>query len=488
MRTVCRGFTASALLIFSTTVISQALTEYPDGPRPLNEKWEWGLGQAADPARNSAWIAYQFNTELDEKIGIAISSFQNDYYQWNGYSYRGSWNGYRSYGNANARNDGNSIASLFAGNRSPQQLHLRQHELLVLARFSYGTLDEFRIVDASTPINWRNSPVFWLGAASAGESFRLLSEQLALDFADNVSRALIRGIGLHRDQDRTAFLSSLLNSRNWQAIRPAIIQSIAMQSSAAVEALLISAASDANEAQLVRRIAISALSRYDTPAALAALQDLSGMMNPQSVRRAAVASLAAFEADEVTQLLRTMVLLASNAVVSEQALRGLSLRPGQFDTIANVAGEHDDSRLRRAAVSMLAPMDRMRAFEPLKTIAESDQNFRVRREAVEAMQHLPAELAVPLLFALAESEQDQPIEVRREAVETLSEFDASLVAARLNQLAWSDGSRRIREEAVESLADLNDQSANSMLLEIARNHPSKHTSEEALHQLQDNVL
>ncbi|MCH7816048.1 MAG: hypothetical protein IIC60_05710 [Proteobacteria bacterium] len=81
MSTLRRRFTALAVLVFSTAVAAQSLTAYPDGPRPLSVKWEWALEQAADPQLNTAWIASQFSTELDEKLQIAITSRHDDYYQ-----------------------------------------------------------------------------------------------------------------------------------------------------------------------------------------------------------------------------------------------------------------------------------------------------------------------------------------------------------------------------------------------------------------------
>ena len=474
-------------LLCTGNASAQTLIPAPDSNAALSEKWGWGSEQASDPDENSAWVAYQFSVEVDEKLGIAISSNENDYRQWNRYSgnsTRSNW----VYRDGGDWRNGLSLQSMLAGNTSTQQDYPVRKELLFLANFAYGELREVRVVDVGSVVNWHQSPVHWLGRVAEQESFRLLLGLFDSGYLDNFDRALARAIGLHRDPDRNTFLISALANEDLLTIRPALLEGIAQQESIEVQSLLMSRASDENETTLLRRIAISALSRYDSAAAEAMLIDLAGFMNPQQIRQEALESLGLFFSDAVTQTLRAVVLTESSDAIVEEALASLSRRPDQFDTISSVAQTHSSSDIREEAISLLAKMDILRAFDVLQTIAEADADHDIREEAIGEMEEVPQQLAVPYLIAFAEAEQRHPVDVRKEAVESLSNFAPELVVTSLNQLAWSDSNEDIREQAVESLADLKDLQANTLLLEIARNHPSQHTRREALDSLEDNVF
>ena len=133
-------------------------------------------------------------------------------------------------------------------------------------------------------------------------------------------------------------------------------------------------------------------------------------------------------------------------------------------------------------------MDATAAFTVLKTVVETDANADVQEEALEEMDSVPPDLALPFLIAVSDGTSTYAGELRAEAVDTLASFEPSLVIDQLNRLAWGDSDEEVRENAVQGLGDLVSQSANSLLLEIARNHPSNETRREAMEVLEDLVF
>ncbi|GJM14405.1 MAG: hypothetical protein DHS20C12_28080 [Pseudohongiella sp.] len=476
------GFLLLFCLLIPAGAAAQQLIATPDAMTTLREKWNWATELAAQENVANTSVAYQFSVQLDEKLGVAISSLGNDYYQWN--NRRGNW----YYGDSSRWNNGLSMQSLLAGNVNSQQDFPVSKNMLLLANYRHGELRELKVVEADSVIDWRQSPIYWLGRVSEEESFRFLVGLFATLDATDKRSALVRAIGLHRGDDRDSFLIRALGQAEYSALRPAVLESIALQESLAAQSLLMDVAQDDNDTVTARRIAISALSRYESAQVEAALVELAGNLNPQAIRREALESLGSFSSPQASQTLQSIMQNDTNIAVVEEAMRSLSLRPEAFDAISAVARNHSNSELREEAVSILGAMDIYLAFDVLSEIAEDDASYDVREEAISEIESAPPALAVPYLVAFAGAESRHPLDVRKEAVESLASFNAELVLMPLNQLAWSDSNEDIREEAIESLADLEDPQADQLLLEIAKQHPSNHTRHEALAKLQENLL
>lgn len=477
--------TSLLLLLTSISVLgasAQQLIHRPESSQSLSESWSW----AASQNEEDYWLAYRFNAELDERLTVAISSHDQDFIEWNRMG-RGQWYGSWAL-NSPGWHNSFSLAALISGATSMQQDLPQRKSLLVLARFRAGEAEEFQLVESDRYVDWRNRPIYWLGDVSSEESFRHLINLFNLAIKPEFRRALVRSIGLHNSPDRDALLMALLAEADDIYLQSAILEALAMQESALVEARLIGFAADENAHVLQRRIALSALSRYSSAESETLLLRLAGALNPQQVRLEAMQSLALRPSAAAAEVLRDLVANDSSVTIVERALVALSRQADQFNRIAEAARSHVSADVREQALRLLTAMSAVDAFPVLREIVMTDSNANVREEALEEMDALPADLALPFLFQVTDDPDAYNSDLRAEAVDTLAAFEPALVVDQLNRLAWGDSNEEVRENAVQSLGDLALQSANALLLEIARNHPSSDTRSEAMEVLQDLVF
>ena len=480
-----RSLTLLLLMVTSVTALNtpaQQLITRPDSAQSLSESWDWAANQNVE----AHWVAYRFTTELDERLTVAISSRDHDFIEWNQVR-RNYWFGNWPL-NSPGWHNSFSIGALVSGASSMQQDLPQRKSILVLARYRLGEVVEYQAVEAERFVEWQNQPIYWLGDVSGEESFRHLLDLLNSTSQAEFQRALIKSIGLHNSNDRDSYLLALLNDTGEADVQAAILEALAMQESAAVESELLSVAADENAQVLLRRISLSALSRYNSAASEQLLLQLAGSLNPLPVRLEAIQSLALRPSPAAIDMLSGIIADDRNSTIVEQALVGLARQPDQFDTIADAARSHADADVREEALELLTSMNASAAFPVLKEIVMTDSNPYVREEAMEEMDAIPADLALPFLFEVTDAADAYDIDLRAEAVDTLSSFEPSLVIDQLNRLAWGDSDEEVRENAVQGLGYLETQNANSLLLEIARNHPSSDTRSEAMQVLEDLVF
>ena len=472
-------------LLFSSAAYAQTIIDKPATISGLTEAWEWGLSEIG--SQNDAWMAYGFTTQLDEKFEVGLTSRHEHFIEWNR-SHRGRWGSDWYNSETGGWRNRHSLASLQAGTTAPQDEFVVPKDLVLLARYEGNVAQEIRLVAQDALINWYDLPVYWLGEISQEESFEHIQSLLSPLNSDDIQRTLVRSLGLHNVSGKDDILTNLISDENETAIRLAALESLAIQKSTSAASVLTQIARNENEGLAARRIAISALSRYNDAAILQLLSELSSPLNPQAVRREAIESLALNPGEASSEILRELVAIDEDWHVVIAALVGLSNRASEYNTIADVAEDHDNYEVRVIALELAANMDGERAFPLLQRLVERDPNEDVREEALRAMDEVPAQLAVPYLLEVADEPGAIAEDLRAEAVETLSEFDASMVLTGLNRLAWSDGNEDVRENAVRALAELDDPTIGNLLLEIARNHPSQHTRREAMDELEDRVL
>lgn len=477
--------TGCIFVLSAASVFAQELIEKPDNLPSLSEAWQWA--QAETLGEDAAWVAYSFSTEIDERLGIDFSTGNDNYIEWNRANHYG-WGNHWNFGSGGSWQNRRSIQALQAGTQSMQQSHEVQKELLFLLRVENGEAKEMHLTPYDALVQWRNVPVFWLGRVAEEESFRHLVDLLPQYQDSAIRRTLLRALGVHQSADRTAVLIALLNDDSFSDFKAVVLESLAMRKSEQVQIQLAEIAADANAEVISRRVAISALSRYDDALNVQLLARLSAEGHPQAIRRESIESLSLIPGRVSLRVLQQTVAEDDSRAVVLEALRGLSRNAQQYETIADVARSHSDADIRETALRLAARMDGRRSFSLLERVFEEDPDRDVREEVLQTMDSVPAELAVPFLLAVANNSNDHDEDLRAEAVDTLAGFAADLVITDLNRLAWSDDSDEVRENAVKALAELSDGTVNGLLMEIARNHPSNHTRREAMDELQDRVL
>lgn len=340
----------------SAQLLAQPLIAHPEPERPLAAKWDWALQQPATTVNESRWIAYQFSTVLDEKINPYLHTTRNSWSSW--WQRNPLDSNWRLVGRSALHNmhpQRLTTAALLAGNTRRQQELLQQLDLVLLARVEGELLTELRIVEAHTPVDWHNIPVYWLGPVTADESLRLLTAELDPAQDDLLNSALLWAIGLHAVPDRAAVLLALYNTDEWIPLRPAIIDSLSLQKSVDIELLLLDVATDQNAALAERHIAIAALHQFDSAAAQAALIDLAAALNPRAVRATAIRALAYFDAAAVLDTLSAIARTDADAEIVESAIESLAqLRTNAAHSVLlEIAREHPREFAREEALQQL---------------------------------------------------------------------------------------------------------------------------------------
>ena len=388
-------------ILLNVAAQAQTVVNKPTSITSLAQAWEWGLGEAS--GRDKAWVAYGFSVELDEKFQVGFSSRHDNFVEWNHVNH-GRWSGNWYNSSAGGWRNRHSFDSLQAGATTPQDDFDIQQDLLFLALFENGAIAELRVVQKDSLINWFAAPVYWLGDVSQQEGFNHQQSLLSPLFTDGIQRTLVRSIGLHNVAGRDELLTAVAEDESLSSLHFAAIESLAIHKSDSIADFLTGIARNENAELGARRIAISALSRYNDNSNLRMLSELSGRMNPQAVRREAIESLSLIPSDISSEILRELATVDDDRHIVIAALAGLSHRSSEYDTIADVAENHRDEEIRETALEFAARMNGRRAFPLLQRLFERDSSEDVQEEALQAMDNAPAELAVPYLLALAGDE------------------------------------------------------------------------------------
>lgn len=312
-------------------VVAQPASEQADSALALDQRWQWASEQFVQ--LDNAVVAWQFTTDLDEKLHVnAMTAFEHGV----------GWS------------RGISVSALSAGNRRVQDSFLRSRELVVLIRIRNGELQDVDLLDSDHPVHWRHR-LFWLGAANSVASYQLLAGLLDVDASRELNRGLINAIALHTVNERAAFLTSLFNTDRWADYRTVILNALAQQQSAETETLLLEIAGDNDAVLAERRIAVTALRTYDSAASMQLLLSLAEADQPAGLRREAIESLAWFPAELVTESLNQLAWFDENHRVRNEAVESLSkLHSGDANTLLlAIARQHPSAATREEALQRL---------------------------------------------------------------------------------------------------------------------------------------
>ena len=339
------------LLLAGFQANGQELVSHPNQSQPLAARWAWGLEQTRTN-NQEAWLVYRIGVRVDERLGLQTDSRRFSYYEWNR-SYRSDrWDWYDS---SAGWHNGHSLEAIQNGIRGHQQSFSQPRQLLVAAQVQDGMILRWRTTTADTNSQWGVQPVYWLGDASNAASFQLLAGLLREGSHDQDNHFLINLLGLHDDAQRRSFLLDLFNNPSWQEDKPVILQTLAIQPDAAVQSQLLRTARDAQESLTTRRVAVSALSLFDSPEVIETLFALLDISEPSELRREALESLVHFDATNVVERLNAIAWGDGDSRVRERAVQSL----GELQTVAanellmELARNHPVERTRREAMGVL---------------------------------------------------------------------------------------------------------------------------------------
>jgi HEAT repeat protein len=220
-----------------------------------------GHSRAASTPSHSYWIAYGFPVRPNVAVDVVIKGAEGES------EFGGVMTG--NVGAYETRNLGIFLLYSEAGGATP-------------VRAEVYNLDRQR--------DYEGIPVYWLGRASAAESFPLLRNLINQTADNQVEENLTQAIALHNDPQAENILEELARKGRTESAR---VRAILWLGRLGGHVPLLSAvARDTNESLSVRQAAIRAIGKGPDTQAVATLRELYASMNDQVIKEEIIDSAA----------------------------------------------------------------------------------------------------------------------------------------------------------------------------------------------------
>lgn len=258
--------------------------------------------RAASTPTHSYWIAYGFSVRPNVAIDVVIKSGEFE-------TEPGVMTG--NVGEYETRNLG--VFLLYSEANSGAQRDLP-------VRAEVYNLDRHR--------DYEGLPVYWLGRASAAESFSLLRTLLKQSADNQLAENLTQAIALHDDPQAEVILEDLLRPGNLEASR---VRAIFWLGHIGSHVPLLSAlARDANEPFSVRQASVRAIGKSSDPQVVATLRDLYASVNDQAMKEVIIDSVAkSRERGPAVEFLTQLAQADENPELREHARSRLDKATGE---------------------------------------------------------------------------------------------------------------------------------------------------------------
>jgi len=186
-------------------------------------------------------------------------------------------------------------------------------------------------------------PVYWLGRASATESFPLLTG-LINSTGDQVAENLTQAIALHDDPQAEIILEELARKNRSEAVRVRAISWLGRLGGHLP--LLSDLARDANESVSLRRVAVRAIGKGSGTQRVAVLRELYGSVNDLTLKESIIESVAkSREQDAAVEFLTQVIQSEENPQLSELARSRMGRASGEKQR--SKADKRSDKSIKR---------------------------------------------------------------------------------------------------------------------------------------------
>jgi len=383
----------------------------PDPSATLERRWVWAEQAARTDRRARYWIGYSISPVRGLPRFVYFdrgSRIMANGITFSGHTLSTDLTGLRIPGRPLAVSGADtSVKVLFGFDPSPAD---RGTPLLTAVHVS--TL--------SLPVELRDRPVFWLGAAESSQSLQLVDKLYATAGTNELKDDLVAAVGVHDAS-------------------PAVVG-------------WLTARVESGDPDEVRANAAERIAWHPIRESIDVLDRIARADRASNVRQEAA-----------------------------EALGDLAL-PGAAAALIALARELPDEQARLEAVEALGARSESIAHDALAQIAQQDSSVQVQREAVETLGESDDPRAIERLGELARTHADE--HVRAEAVETLGETKSAATSIPLlKSIALGDRSTVVQEQAIDTLADLKDGAGLATLVDLAREHPSENMRKQALEAL-----
>jgi HEAT repeat protein len=355
------------LIVAFFSLDAQTVSHYAGNDTTLEGRWKWAIQQSTRVKDGEEyWIGYSIKRLMDE-----------DSYILSGKIFRGMLE------------RRNSIYALIAGEKSGGAANARELRsrggpaifkrmkdvafLFHLSRKTSGGTEVQSIVECNMElsVDFKNTPLFWLGSAGDDESVRHLEEMLGEAATIGLKKGLVEAIGIHqRSNEVFPFLNRLLNGKEPEEVRAkAAFWMGETDNRDGLKPLMTIAEKDGS--LKVREAAVFAISRFDTDESTDDLISLARTADNPKVRGKAAFWLGQKASRKAVATLENIIQDDEETAVQRQALFALSQIKDKegVERLMSIAKNHPSPRIRKQAIQILGQSDDPRALEALIEIA-----------------------------------------------------------------------------------------------------------------------
>ncbi|HSE97650.1 MAG TPA: HEAT repeat domain-containing protein, partial [Blastocatellia bacterium] len=335
------------------------------------------------------------------------------------------------------------------------------------------------------PREYSGYPVFWLGRGGNEESLGLLRKLIDSATDRKVAENRTDAIGAHDDPRVEAMLKELVKGSSMVEVRETAVSWLA-HFPGNID-FLSDLVRNEREHRRVREEAVEAIGHSGDAGAMAALQGLFTSLSDRDLRKEIVEAAAHNEDQEAS--VSFLIKVAENepeGEVRRQAIESMGHKSDRrsFQSLEKIAADSkSDAHSQREAVEAIGQREKDQAVPALTRIAKSHPRMEVRREALEALSHMPGQTS--FLEEIALSEREAP-ELRAEAIRALGDSPSPDSIRTLEKLYNSIADRRLKQEVINAIEDCSDKAAAvELLIKIARTEQDRETRARAVSTLGD---
>jgi HEAT repeat protein/beta-lactamase regulating signal transducer with metallopeptidase domain len=307
-------------------------------------------------------------------------------------------------------------------------------------------------------IDLQGRPVYWLGRVSAEESLAWAQSVFQSAGQDaQLREGALELVGHHPLPQARALLMNVATEDENPEVRVEAVEELANHPvEQAVDLLADLAASDRDPN--VRQEATETLGEMASVLAGEALQSLISNAGDIEIRREALEALTDQAAVQQSDTILAAVLLemALNDPDPDLRLEAVEGMEELFPEVAvpllrRVLAQSNDRQVRLEVVETLGDIGTVAALSALDELLE-EPDTEVALQVVEAISEMPPEFSEPRLARIVRTHPS--VEVRYEALEYLGEGGGELAGEVLIEIALAGGSTELSTEAVDRIEEL----------------------------------
>ena len=357
--------------------LPREVVRFPSAGRPLADRLEWGLNEAARRGdRGGFWEGYSIRRLMGERSSIGTINCDAAGEPSLEEIISGKRNEFPALpAREAARQQARRVLAAMDKKGEPEKKLWK--EVAVLIRHDGAAPGPPSRIDMSSldlTFDFAGLPLFWLGSAEDAESLAWLKTVYARGATDEARKHVLAAVGMHQNPGLVIpILEAAINGRESDSLRKEAAFWVGQQDDARAVALLLGTARHDRSPE-VRKSAVFALSQVELEASLAALIELARTAADREVRKEAVFWLSEKASKKAFAAIEDRVYHDPETGVQEQALFALSELPdGEgVSALIKVAKTHPNPQVRKKAIFWLGECGDSRALDALVEIVKKN--------------------------------------------------------------------------------------------------------------------